>query len=517
MPKRAEALEIDVGGRAVRVSNPGKLMFPEAGVTKEDLVRYYIAVGAGMLAAVRDRPLTLRRYPDGVDGESFFQKRVPKGAPDWLETVQIRFPSGRAADEICPTEVAVLAWAANLGTLEFHPWPVSRADVEHPAQLRVDFDPQPGTSFRDAVTVAREARELLAELGMTGFVKTSGGRGVHLSMRIVPEWDFVQVRRAVIALGRELERRLPALVTTSWWKEERGERIFIDYNQAARDRTIVAAYSARAVPEATVSAPVTWEELDQVEPGDFTVATMPARQAAVADPHAGLNGPDAEAFRLDPLLEMSAADERDRDLGDLPYPPDYPKMPGEPPRVQPSRKNPLNWLSGPWPGWLSRGAVRFQADGAADIRVTFHAESRHIADQLDDPAFELGVAVDGSRLGQPPGRHDELAQAHMAFRWRGEPPRGVVGRGLEPAQGGPFVGRTVERRDAGKHRHEVLNIHRHGGRFGSHVPGHTRDCTGADPAQKPKRSPRPWLTMAMTRCTVSGGRSAVTMRVNITP
>jgi len=343
MPKRAEAVEIDLGGRAVRVSSPAKLMFPGAGVTKEDLVRYYIAVGAGMLAAVRGRPLTLRRYPDGVEGESFFQKRVPKGAPDWLETVQIRFPSGRTADEVCPTEVAVLAWAANLGTLEFHPWPVSRADVEHPDQLRVDFDPQPGTSFRDAVTVVRAARELLGELGMTGFVKTSGGRGVHLGVRIVPEWDFIQVRRAVIALGRELERRLPALVTTSWWKEERGERIFIDYNQAARDRTIVAAYSARAVPEATVSAPVTWEELDQVEPGDFTVATMPARYAAVPDPHAGLNGPDAEAFRLDRLLEMSAADERDRDLGDLPYPPDYPKMPGEPPRVQPSRKNPLNW------------------------------------------------------------------------------------------------------------------------------------------------------------------------------
>ena len=342
MVKRAEALEIEVSGRAVRVSNPAKLMFP--GVTKEDLVRYYIAVGERMLAAVRDRPLTLRRYPDGVEGEYFFQKRVPKGTPDWLETVQIRFPSGRTADEVCPTEIAVFAWAANLGTLEFHPWPVSRADVEHPDQLRVDFDPQPGTSFGDAVTVAHAARELLGELGMTGYVKTSGGRGVHLGVRIVPEWDFIGVRRAVIAFGRELERRLPKLVTTSWWKEERGERIFIDYNQAARDRTIVAAYSARAVPVATVSAPVTWDELADVEPEDFTVATMPARcAAAAADPHAGLNGPDAEAFRLDQLLEMSAADERDRGLGDLPYPPDYPKMPGEPPRVQPSRKNPLNW------------------------------------------------------------------------------------------------------------------------------------------------------------------------------
>ncbi|HEY2443023.1 MAG TPA: non-homologous end-joining DNA ligase [Streptosporangiaceae bacterium] len=340
MPK-AEALEIEVGGRAVRVSNPAKVMFPGPGITKEALVRYYIAVSGPMLEAVRDRPVTLRRYVDGVDGESFFQKRVPKGAPDWLETVQIRFPSGRAADEICPTETAVLAWAANLGTLEFHPWPVSKADVEHPDQLRVDFDPQPGTTFGDAVTVVRTAREVLGELGITGYVKTSGGRGVHLAVRIVPEWDFIAVRRAVIALGRELERRLPKLVTTSWWKEERGERVFIDYNQAARDRTIVAAYSVRAVPEATVSAPVTWDELTDVAPEDFTVGTMPARCAAVADPHAGLNGAGAQAFRLDGLLEMSQADERDRGLGDLPYPPDYPKMPGEPPRVQPSRaRNP---------------------------------------------------------------------------------------------------------------------------------------------------------------------------------
>jgi DNA ligase D len=344
-----EATEIEAAGRHVRLSSPSKVFFPEPGFTKLDLATYYVEVAEAATRHLRERPTTMKRFTDGVDGEFFFQKRVPKGAPDWLQTVRIRFPSGRTADEVCPTEVAVLAWAANLGTLEFHPWPVSRTDVEHPDQLRVDFDPQPGTSFRDAVTVVRAARELLAELGMTGFVKTSGGRGVHLGVRIVPEWDFIQVRRAVIALGRELERRLPALVTTSWWKEERGERIFIDYNQAARDRTIVAAYSARAVPEATVSAPVTWEELDQAEPGDFTVATMPARYAAVPDPHAGLNGPDAEAFRLDRLLEMSAADERDRDLGDLPYPPDYPKMPGEPPRVQPSRKNPLNWLP-VWPG-----------------------------------------------------------------------------------------------------------------------------------------------------------------------
>ncbi len=330
----AAPLELTVDGRAVRVSNPGKVLFPAAGITKEDLVRYYLAVGEGMLAALRDRPVTLHRYPDGVEGESFFQKRVPKGAPDWVQTVQIRFPSGRPADEVCPTEIAVLAWAANLATVEFHPWPVRRPAVDNPDELRVDLDPQPGRSFRDAVTAARMVREVLEELGIRAFVKTSGGRGLHLAVRIAPEWTFTEVRRAVIALGREVERRLPRLVTTAWWKEERGEKVFVDYNQAARDRTIVAAYSVRATGLATVSTPVTWDELDGIEPGDFTVSTVPGRYAQVPDPHAGI---DADSYRLDALLELADIDERDRGLGDQPYPPDYPKMPGEPPRVQPSR------------------------------------------------------------------------------------------------------------------------------------------------------------------------------------
>jgi DNA ligase D len=333
----AEALQITVGDREVRISNPGKILFPEPGLTKEDLVRYYIAVGGAMIRAIADRPTALRRYPDGVDGESFFQKRAPKGAPPWVETVQIRFPSGRPADEICPTEVAVLAWAANLAAIEFHPWPVRRPEVDHPDELRIDLDPQPGTTFRDAVAAARLAREVLDEAGCTAFVKTSGGRGVHLAVRIAAEWDFIEVRRAAIALARELARRQPDLVTAEWWKEQRGERIFVDFNQAARDRSMAAAYSARATPMATVSAPVTWDELDDVEPGDFTIVTMPERFARVADPHAGM---DEAVGRLDGLLEMAAADERDRGLGDMPYPPDYPKMPGEPMRVQPSRARP---------------------------------------------------------------------------------------------------------------------------------------------------------------------------------
>jgi DNA ligase D len=333
----AEALEITVGDRVVRVSHPGKVLFPGPGLTKEDLVRYYIAVGDGMLRAIGGRPTALRRYPDGVDGEFFFQKRAPKGAPPWVETVQIRFPSGRAADEICPTETAVLAWAANLNAIEFHPWPVRRPDVDHPDELRIDLDPQPGTTFRDAVAAARLAREVLDEAGCTAFVKTSGGRGVHLAVRIAAEWDFIEVRRAAIALARELARRQPDLVTADWWKEERGERIFVDFNQAARDRSMAAAYSARATPAATVSAPVSWDELDDVEPEDFTIVTMPERFARVEDPHAEM---DKAVCRLDGLLEMAAADERDRGLGDMPYPPDYPKMPGEPMRVQPSRARP---------------------------------------------------------------------------------------------------------------------------------------------------------------------------------
>jgi DNA ligase D len=328
------AIELQVGERTVKVSNPDKVYFPDAGITKRDVVGYYLAVGDGILGALRQRPTTLRRYPEGVNGEAFYQKRAPKGAPPWVETTRITFPSGRPADEVCPTELATVAWAANLGTIEFHPWPVRQADTDHPDELRVDLDPQPGTGFGDAARVATELRVLLGELGYTGFPKTSGGRGVHVAVRIEPRWTFIDVRHAGIALARELERRLPSLVTTSWWKEERGTKVFVDYNQNARDRTVAAAYSLRARPSATVSAPVTWEELPDVEPEDLTLRTMPARFATVGDRLAGI---DDAAYGLEPLLEMYARDERERGLTDLPYPPDYPKMPGEPMRVQPSR------------------------------------------------------------------------------------------------------------------------------------------------------------------------------------
>jgi DNA ligase D len=338
--------EIEVGGRTVRISNPDKVYFPERGFTKRDVVGYFCSVGAGILGALHERPTTLERWPSGVfegaklstrgdnRGDAFYQKRIPKGAPEWVESAQIAFPSGRFADEVCPTEVAVVAWAANLGTLTFHPWPVRRNDVDKPDQIRIDLDPQPGTDFADAARVAPHARELLHDLGMEGWPKTSGGRGLHVYVPIVPRWTFVEARRALIAFGRELERRLPDQVTMSWWKEERGVRVFVDFNQMARDRTIASAYSIRPRPNAPVSAPLRWEELDSVRPEDFDIVTMPERFASVGDLHAGLRD---HAYSIQPLLEWAERDQRDHGLGDMPYPPDYPKMPGEPMRVQPSR------------------------------------------------------------------------------------------------------------------------------------------------------------------------------------
>jgi DNA ligase D-like protein (predicted polymerase) len=269
-----------------------------------------------------------------VTGESFFQKRAPKNLPDWIPTERIAFPSGRHADELCPTEPAAVVWAANLGCLTFHPWPVRRGDPDHPDELRIDLDPQPGTDYEDAVRAARELRPILDDLGLRGWPKTSGGRGLHVFVPIVPEWTFTQVRRAVIAIGRELERRDPRRITTAWWKEERGEKIFVDYNQMARDRTIASAYSVRPNARAKVSAPLGWEELGDAHPDDFDLATMPARLAAAGDPHGEM---ERHPCRLDAALELADRDERDHGLGDLPYPPDHPKMAGEPKRVQPSR------------------------------------------------------------------------------------------------------------------------------------------------------------------------------------
>jgi DNA ligase D len=331
---KASAEEIEVAGHQVRLSSPDKVCFPRGGYTKRDVFEYYLSVGDGIMRALRDRPTTLQRFPDGIEGEMFFQKRIPtRGVPAWVQTAEIKFPSGRTADELCPADLAHVAWAAQMGTIVFHPWPVRGTAVDNPDELRVDLDPQPGTDFDDVVTTAGVVHEVLDDLGWIGYPKTSGGRGVHIYVRIQPRWSFIEVRRAAIALAREVERRSPERITTAWWKEERGTRVFLDYNQMARDRTIACAYSLRANARATVSTPVTWSELTEVEPDDFDLRTVPKRFAAIGDPHAGI---DEVAHDITPLLEWSARDEK-AGAGDLPYPPDHPKMPGEPKRVQPSK------------------------------------------------------------------------------------------------------------------------------------------------------------------------------------
>ena len=337
MPKAA-AEEIEIAGHTVRLSSPDKICFPRPGYTKRDVFEYYLAVGDGIMRALRERPTTLQRFPDGIEGEMFFQKRIPtRGVPDWIQTATIKFPSMRTAEELCPADLAHVAWAAQMGTIVFHPWPVRGTAPDNPDELRIDLDPQPGTDFGDVVATAEVVHEVLADLGWSGFPKTSGGRGVHVYVRIAPQWSFVEVRRAAIALAREVERRRPDRITTAWWKEERGERVFLDYNQTARDRTIACAYSLRANARATVSAPVTWDELPDVEPDDFDLRTMPTRFAKLGDPHAAI---DDVAHDITPLLDWSARDEK-AGQGDLPYPPDHPKMPGEPKRVQPSKDRDL--------------------------------------------------------------------------------------------------------------------------------------------------------------------------------
>ena len=332
-----EAIQLSVPGphgpRKVRLSSPSRVLWPDLGVTKLDLAEYVIAVGEAFVAANGERPVSLERYPDGVGGESFFSKNPPRGAPAWARSVTVTYPSARAHPQLVIDEVATAVWAVQMNTVVFHPWPSRAGASDFPDQLRVDLDPQPGTDFGDAVPAARELREILAEAGLTAFLKTSGNRGLHVYAPIEPAHEFLDVRHAVIAAARELERRMPEQVTTSWWKEERGEKVFADFNQANRDRTIAGAYSPRALPHAPVSTPVTWEELGDVDPREFTVRTVPERLRTAGDPWAHMHD---EPGSIATLLEWWERDLRDG-LGELPFPPDYPKMPGEPPRVQPSR------------------------------------------------------------------------------------------------------------------------------------------------------------------------------------
>jgi DNA ligase D-like protein (predicted polymerase) len=320
-------------GREVRVSNPAKVLFPHAGYTKRDVVLYYLAVAAGALRGAGGRPNMMVRYPNGIEGEFFYQKRAPLSRPAWIEVVELRFPSGRSAEELVPRDAAALAWMANLGCLELHPHPLRAEDLEHPDELRVDLDPVPGIAWPQVLQVAHVAHAALHDFGLVGWPKTSGKRGLHIYVRIARRWTFDQVRRAALALAREVEHRAPSIATSKWWKEER-HGVFVDYNQNAKDRTVASAYSIRPTADARVSAPLDWDELDTCDPADFTLATMPARFERHGDRHEGI---DASIGSLDALLELSAAQERDGQ-GDAPWPPQYKKAPGEPPRVQPSRR-----------------------------------------------------------------------------------------------------------------------------------------------------------------------------------
>jgi DNA ligase D-like protein (predicted polymerase) len=322
-----------VGEHEVTITNPRKVLFPQAGHTKLDVVRYYLAVAEGALHAAGGRPNVLVRYPNGVGGEFFYQKRAPASRPSWVEVVSLRFPSGRSAEEVVPRDAASLAWMANLACLELHPHPVRAEDLDHPDELRVDLDPVPGIGWNQIREVARVVRSALSDFGLAGWPKTSGSRGMHVYVRIERRWTFTEVRRAALALARDVERRTPALATSKWWKEER-HGVFLDYNQNAKDRTIAAAYSVRPTPDARVSAPLAWEEIDACEPADFTLTTMMTRFAQVGDRHAEM---DSRPCSLESLLELSARQEREGQ-GDAPWPPQYKKQPGEPPRVQPSRR-----------------------------------------------------------------------------------------------------------------------------------------------------------------------------------
>jgi bifunctional non-homologous end joining protein LigD len=334
MPSKKNPPEIiTVAGHEVAVSNPGKVLFPEAKYTKLDVVRYYLAVADGALRGTGGRPNMLVRYPNGITGEHFYQKRAPESRPEWVEVVTLHFPSGREAEEVVPRDAATLVWMANLGCLELHPHPVRAEDLDHPDELRVDLDPVPGVEWGQVRDVAHVAHTTLDDFGLIGWPKTSGSRGLHVNVRIERRWSFDEVRRAALALAREVERRAPKIATSKWWKEER-HGVFVDYNQNAKDRTVASAYSVRPKPDARVSAPLSWDELDSCDPADFTLATMPARFAKIGDRHADI---DKHAGSLERLLELSAKHEREG-LGDAPWPPHYMKQEGEPPRVQPSKR-----------------------------------------------------------------------------------------------------------------------------------------------------------------------------------
>jgi DNA ligase D len=333
MPKKPAAEILELRGREVRVTNPDKPYFSrDVKLAKLDIVRYYLSVADGAINGIRNRPIVLKRFVDGAEQEPFYQKRAPEQRPDWLRTVTLSFPSGRTAEEVVVDDVAGLAWVVNLGCIELHPHAVTASDLDHPNELRIDLDPVPGVKWDDVRVVAMEVKGLLEDMKLRGWPKTSGSRGIHVNVRIEPRWSFTEVRRAALALSREIERRVPKLATSKWWKEER-HGVFLDYNQNAKDRTTCSAYSIRPTPDARVSTPLTWDEVPDCEPEDFNTRTVPARYAEIGDPHAGI---DRAVGRLDALLALAARDEKEG-LGDAPWPPHFRKTEGEATRVAPSR------------------------------------------------------------------------------------------------------------------------------------------------------------------------------------
>ena len=406
MPTRSEIVE--VSGKQVPVTNPDKVMFSGPGYTKRDLVAYYLVVADGALRGAGGRPMAMKRFVNGAEGDYFFQKRAPESRPDWIRTVQLSFPSGRTADEVVVDDAAGLVWVANLGCLDLNPHAVRADDVDHPDELRVDLDPVPGVEWDDIRRVALVVNEVLGDHGLAGWPKTSGSRGIHVNVRIEPRWSFDRVRRAALALAREVERRAPAIATSKWWKEER-HGVFIDYNQNAKDRTVASAYSVRPVPDARVSAPVTWDELPACELGDFTLATVPARFREIGDPASGM---DTAVGSLDALLELSARQEREGQ-GDAPWPPHYAKAPGEPPRVMPSR-------------------ARKPTDGTA----THEAEGEALTPTADGEAAPRAKSPTGRRTSTKPlieiARAETRDGAMAAFeRWKAR--HATVVPHLEPA------------------------------------------------------------------------------------
>ncbi len=408
--KKDDAEVLTLGGRPVRISHPAKPYFSrEAKLSKLDIVRYYLAVAPGALRGIRDRPIVLKRFVDGAEGEAFYQKRAPEQRPDWLRTVTLSFPSGRTAEEVVVDDEAGLAFVVNLGCLELHPHPVRAGDLEHPDELRVDLDPGPGVAWDDVRRVALEVKALLEDLGLTGWPKTSGSRGMHVNARIAPRWTFDEVRRAALALSREIERRAPALATSKWWKEER-HGVFLDYNQNAKDRTTCSAYSVRPLPDARVSAPLAWDEVAACEPADFTVATMPARFASVGDPHQGM---DDTAGSLEALLDLAARDEA-AGLGDAPWPPHFRKMDGEAPRVAPSRargaaKKPAGKASGRRAPKMPLIVVANSPDKAAALAGLERWKARH-------PEAAAHLAVDDVLVDSMRGRSSTWTRVRINLR-----------------------------------------------------------------------------------------------------